>query len=264
MINFKLYERQHEHLVVMIHGFLGSIETFQAAASKLIEHVDVLLVECPGHGASFDISQSWSFDAIANALKKLVTLYKSKYTSITLYGYSMGGRLALYTTIQYPDLVDKLILESSTPGIQDETQRQLRIDQDKSRSEQIESNFEMFIQQWESMPLFHTFKPLDEAAICRQRQIRMNHHPKGIAKALTDYGTGMQPNLWPQLKGLTLPVLLLTGSLDKKFEMIAQQMIHDLPDATHHIINAGHTIHVENLKIFDTIIVSFIKEENHD
>lgn len=264
MLKFKQYDDEHQHLIVMLHGFLGSLETFQPAVSMLLPHVDVLLVECPGHGDDFNPDEVWTFEAMAQALADKIRALRHEYQTITLYGYSMGGRIALYTALHYPALIDKLIIESATPGIESDTLRQQRIDKDNIRSKMIEQNYTAFIDEWEQLSLFKTFKPLTEAQQTRQRYIRMHHHPAGVAKALRDYGTGKQMNLWPMLKNFNKPVLLLTGILDQKFESIAKRMTEHLPRSKHMIIQAGHTIHVENLEIFDTIIVSFIKEENHD
>ncbi|WP_414053351.1 2-succinyl-6-hydroxy-2,4-cyclohexadiene-1-carboxylate synthase [Macrococcus equi] len=264
MINYKIYRNNHTHLIVMIHGFLGNIETFELAKEQLLSHMDVLLVECPGHGQDMNLDEDWSFESIARHLSEKLRALQSDYDNITLYGYSMGGRLALYTALHFPELIHKLIIESATPGIESDKLRRERIEQDSNRSREIEANYEQFIDNWEALPLFQTYQPLSTEQLKRQRRIRLQHNPKVIAKALREYGTGQQPNLWPLLPKFNLPVLLLTGSLDKKFEAIAQRMCQALPQAKHVIINAGHTIHVENLEIFDTIIVSFIKEENHD
>ncbi|WP_414050483.1 2-succinyl-6-hydroxy-2,4-cyclohexadiene-1-carboxylate synthase [Macrococcus animalis] len=264
MLHYKHYRNQNKHLIIMIHGFLGSIETFKPAKDLLLPYIDVILVECPGHGQENDATENWSFYEIAKQLSQYIKNVSEDYQSITLYGYSMGGRIALYTALHYPELIDKLIIESSTPGIESEELRQNRAAQDALRSERIKQDYVAFIDAWEQLALFNTFKPLTQAQEIRQRDIRLNHHPESIAKALREYGTGQQKNLWPMLKDFNKPVLILTGSLDSKFELIANRMAEQLPEAQHIIISAGHTIHVENLKIFDTIIVSFIKEENHD
>lgn len=264
MLKYKYFNNDKESLIVMIHGFLGSSETFLPAKERLLPYTDILLVECPGHGEDFNIDETWTFEAIAENFALTLKHYSVQYQQIILYGYSMGGRIALYTALHYPELLDKLIIESATPGIESEQLRSERIKQDEERSTWIEKDFSAFISHWEKLSLFKTYNPLTHEQQQRQREIRMNHKPAGIAKALREYGTGRQPNLWPLLHTFNKPVLLLTGSLDRKFESIAKRMAEELPDARHVIIEAGHTIHVENLKIFDTIIVSFIKEENHD
>ena len=36
-----------------------------------------------------------------------------------------------------------------------------------------------------------------------------------MAKALRDYGTGQMPNLWPRLKEIKVPTLILAGEYDE-------------------------------------------------
>ena len=49
-------------------------------------------------------------------MKRILELLKIEKADIL--GYSMGGRLALSFAIQYPDFVRKLVLESSSPGLE--------------------------------------------------------------------------------------------------------------------------------------------------
>ena len=262
MLNYKRITHNHSDVLVMIHGFLGNVHTFEPYIAKLEEHVDIILVECPGHGEGSNFKATWDFPYISQAL--IETIAQFHYSNVYLYGYSMGGRIALYTAIHYRDYIHKLILESSTPGLETTDAQIARIKQDLQQSASMITDYAAFVKRWEQLPLFKTYHPLSHVAEEKQRNTRLNHEPLAVAKALIEYGTGKQPNLWPHLPELKLPVLLLTGSLDTKFCAIAKRMHTMLPNSTHTIIDAGHTIHVENSQIFDTIIVSFIKEENHD
>ena len=51
-----------------------------------------------------------------------------------LVGYSMGGRIALAYTVNYPGRVSSLILESSSPGLKSEDERTARRETDQSLS----------------------------------------------------------------------------------------------------------------------------------
>ncbi len=68
-------------------------------------------------------------------------------------------------------------------------------------------------------------------------------------------GTGAQKSLWNELHQISIPVYLITGELDQKFDKIAKEMKTLLPNASHyHIDSVGHAIHVENPTQFATII----------
>jgi 2-succinyl-6-hydroxy-2,4-cyclohexadiene-1-carboxylate synthase len=71
---------------------------------------------------------------------------------------------------------------------------------------------------------------------------RAEHTPEGLASSLRQFGQGNCPNLWPQLGSLTLPVLVLTGALDRKYTQIAERIgarsgsntqVRQLPEAGH-------------------------------
>ena len=67
----------------------------------------------------------------------------------------MGGRLALSFAIQYPEKVRKLVLESSSPGLKTEEERNRRI-QDEKLANLIQNNgIEEFVDYWEKFRFFH-------------------------------------------------------------------------------------------------------------
>ena len=72
-------------------------------------------------------------------------------------------------------------------------------------------------------------------------------------------GTGVQPNLWPRLTELNIPVQLITGEYDQKFILIAQKMGEKLPNSQHKIISgSGHTVHLERPTEWITAVQRFI------
>jgi pimeloyl-ACP methyl ester carboxylesterase len=67
-----------------------------------------------------------------------------------------------------------------------------------------------------------------------------------LASSLRLAGTGAQDSLWPRLRSLSMPVLLVVGALDEKFTAIAERMAALIPDATLAVVaDAGHVVHLE-------------------
>ena len=56
------------------------------------------------------------------------------------------------------------------------------------------------------------------------RNQRLTNSTRGLANSLLGMGTGSQPSWWETLKQLKMPVLLITGELDKKYCEIAKKM----------------------------------------
>ena len=90
-------------------------------------------------------------------------------------------------------------------------------------------------------------------------RLRLQGDHEGWAGALMGYGLSRQPNLWPQLAHLNLPVLLITGQEDTKFTITARRMAALLPNASHKVVaQAAHTPHLEQPRAFNRIVADFL------
>jgi 2-succinyl-6-hydroxy-2,4-cyclohexadiene-1-carboxylate synthase len=174
-----------------------------------------------------------------------------------LLGYSMGGRIALYTT--FSGFFRALILESASPGVADPNEREQRRLNDEELAARIErEGIARFVEHWEQLPLFANQARLPQEVREELHTQRLRNDPKGLAQSLRGIGTGVQPSLHAQLPTLHIPVLLIAGELDTKFCTIARQMAQALPQAQLSIVpDAGHTVHVEQPEIFDTLVTDF-------
>ncbi len=83
--------------ILFLHGFMGNGRVFQPAISLLEDQSFCLAVDLPGHGKTkvLEKDEGYSMANTALGIKKL--LNKLNIKQVYLVGYSMGGRLALYT-----------------------------------------------------------------------------------------------------------------------------------------------------------------------
>ena len=249
--------------VLLLHGFTGrgrnwesvSDSWFQVSSFEFrVSSFEFLAIDLLGHGGT-DVPADPTRYKMEFAAADLATLILDLTTPpIHLVGYSMGGRLALYLALHYPHLFRSLILESSSPGLATETERQTRRAADEQLAQRLEQvGLEAFVDAWENLPLFASQSDLPEAVRQQLRQQRLQNNPIGLANSLRGMGTGAQPSLWESWPQLQLPVLLLAGERDSKFVAIARQMAAQLPHAQLHLIpDAGHTIHLERPQIYTT------------
>lgn len=164
---------------------------------------------------------------------------------LLLYGYSMGGRLALQLALARPRLFDGLLLESATPGEPQPQRRQERQLLDEKRARRIEDDFETFLEEWERLPLFAAGRP--GPLRDRYREMMRSQNPARLAASLRGFGTGVMPPLNSRLHELHMPVLLLSGEEDRKFCTIHRQMESLIPDATLSILpGAAHRPHLDS------------------
>jgi 2-succinyl-6-hydroxy-2,4-cyclohexadiene-1-carboxylate synthase len=161
-------------------------------------------------------------------------------------GYSMGGRMALHVALAHPELVGRLVLISTTAGIEQQAERRARRSADEELAARLErQGVAEFLSEWLAQPLFATLT-VERAGL----ETRVGNTPGGLAASLRLAGVGSQDPLWDRLGELRahgVPVLLVAGSLDEKYCAHARRMAEVIgPTARVCLIaGAGHACHLE-------------------
>jgi len=92
--------------ILLLHGALGSKEHFNQLVSELEKTMTVYTLNFEGHGGEFS-NRPFSISNFAENVLDFVT--ENKLEGITVFGYSMGGYVALNLTINHPNLFGKII-----------------------------------------------------------------------------------------------------------------------------------------------------------
>lgn len=105
---------QGERCVVLLHGYLESLLVWDDFVPLLYKQLRVVTLDLPGHGISVVTGECHTMeflaDTVAEGLKAL------GIQRCTLVGHSMGGYVALAFCERHPDMLDGLVLLSSTPN----------------------------------------------------------------------------------------------------------------------------------------------------
>ncbi|MER2000215.1 MAG: 2-succinyl-6-hydroxy-2,4-cyclohexadiene-1-carboxylate synthase, partial [Lysinibacillus sp.] len=254
-VNIEQWHENNDTKLVCLHGFTGTAKSWGELAHYLPD-VHVIAIDLIGHGMS-DVPENASEYEMNVQLQLLEQVFQQlKLDRFTLLGYSMGGRIALSYAVQHPTRVEQLLLESASPGLVEESERQARIVSDHALADFIErEGLEAFVEKWANIPLFETQKQLPKDVQQGIRTERLSQHPLGLANSLRGIGTGRMPSVWNQLSTISMPVHLLVGELDVKFVKIANEMKKQIANVQiTQFLGCGHTIHVENLPQFATIV----------
>jgi len=234
--------------IVFLHGFMGTGADWMDVASRFSDRFYCLMLDLPGHGET-PLDENISYEVWASLLKEDLFLLGIEKTH--LIGYSMGGRLALYFALTYPEMVEKLVLESANPGIVDESERKERAALDDKLAARLRRDGMMaFLEFWYNIPLFAS---LNEYPTLKDELIhkRADQDPENMARVLSELSPGRQPELWSRLPTLQPPTLLVAGELDEKYCRITSQMAATLPKSTCvTLLKCGHNTHFENPSLF--------------
>lgn len=246
--------------LLLLHGFTGDGSTWGPYRHVWGQHSRLIIPDIIGHGntdAPDDLNR-YQIDAVAADMVNILDQLGVKQVDIL--GYSMGGRLALTFALLYPERVRKLILESASPGLPTEEERQERRNKDADLAKLInEQGILSFVDYWENIPLFSTMNALSDSVKETIRKQRLANSPEGLANSLLGMGTGSQPSWWEDLDKLSCDILVLAGEKDKKFCRIAEKIKINSRKASLIIFHeSGHAIHVEDLEKFGTIVSDFL------
>ncbi len=161
-----------------------------------------------------------------------------------LAGYSMGGRIALHVALAAPERVTRLVLLSTTAGIEDPAQRAARRAADEELAGEIERDgVEAFARRWAAGPLFRD-QPAAVAAAAHADRLR--NTASGLAAALRGMGTGTMEPVWHRLAELAMPATVVVGERDAKFRALGERLAAGLPRGALVVVpGAGHAVHLE-------------------
>lgn len=251
---------KHRLTLVLLHGFTGSAQSWEDVLPDLtLPGLQIMAIDMLGHGNSDSPvdPQRYAIEYCQTDIISVLRAYAVEPGEAILLGYSMGGRIALYSA--FSGYFRGLILESASPGLADARERAQRRQSDMVLAERIKrEGVASFVDYWEQLPLFASQRDLPAEKRAAQHAQRLNNQAIGLANSLLGVGTGVQPALHARLPTLTLPVLLIAGELDTKFCGIAHYMAEDLPQSQLHIVpGAGHTVHLEQPAAFAQLVREF-------
>ena len=106
---FKYIDEGNGNPIVCLHGLMGGLGNFEKSIYQLSKNYRVIIPELPFY--SLPIQES----TVENLSEKFVDFLKLLLNEpVTLIGNSIGGHISLITTVNYPELVEALILTGSS------------------------------------------------------------------------------------------------------------------------------------------------------
>jgi pimeloyl-ACP methyl ester carboxylesterase len=98
--------------LVVLHGAYMTIEAMGEILPMLAETRRVIAVELQGHGRTADVDRPLTYEQMADDVAAL--LRHLGVEDADVFGYSMGGSVALQVAIQHPEVVRKLVVASAS------------------------------------------------------------------------------------------------------------------------------------------------------
>ncbi|MEM8868532.1 MAG: alpha/beta fold hydrolase [Verrucomicrobiota bacterium] len=209
-------------MILALHGFTGRGSDFLPL--KDVVEGEWHCPDMPGHGPvpQIDCTPEATATYIQSQYLQVSQSTATPQKERLLIGYSMGARAALIHALRYPRAWDALVLISLNPGIEDQKDRENRVEKDEALAQKIErGGVSAFLDYWKETPLIQSQQQLPANWRNEMQRARLAHTSTGLATSLREFGQGSCPNLWPNLSKLKVPTLLLSGQEDRKYSEIA-------------------------------------------
>lgn len=223
---------------MLLHGFSGTHRTWDAVIERLDrERYKPIAPDLRGHGSAAGRHPIGFGEVVDDVLEQAPERF-------VLGGYSMGGRIAQLVALAAPERVQRLVLVSTTAGIEDDVERAERRAADEALAERVRrGSIEDFARTWRAQPLF-AGDPGEVADAAREDERR--NDPVALAEALRGLGTGAMAPLWDRLGELRMPATVLAGERDAKFRALGERLAATLPVARLVVVpGAGHALQLE-------------------
>lgn len=231
-------------VLLMLHGFGGSLHSFEAWAAALAASHRVIRIDLPGAGLTgADRSGDYSDERGIELLAALLT--QRGVARATVLGHSMGGRLAWRFAAAEPARVDRLVLVApdgfASPGFE------------YGKAPEVGRLVQLMTVALPKAVLRMSLKPayaepdrvMTDAVVTRYHDLML---APGVRPAII--ARMQQLNLLPPeplLRTIAAPTLLLWGDQDQMIPLAnAQDYLKALPDARLVVLpGVGHVPHEE-------------------
>jgi pimeloyl-ACP methyl ester carboxylesterase len=242
-------------LVVLLHGYLESIDIWNGFSAGLAKKYKVVAVDLPGHGRSGIISDGHTMEIMAEAVNSVLS--EMNADRCILIGHSMGG----YVTMAFADLFYNRLcgysLFHSTPFADTEEKKQTR----DREIEMVDQGRRDLICKTNIPRAFagSNVKRLKNE-VGRAVQIALGTSDEGVKAVLQ--GMKMRPDRSRILLNSDIPVLVILGRQDNyiPFSAVKDKIKLNARGEIHVLENSGHMGFIEESRRSLELITSFIEK----
>lgn len=237
--------------LIFLHGFLGNHHDFDNVIKELPSSYknNCLSIDLPGHNNNEPASYEESIDYIDNVISS-----KGIDGDFILYGYALGGRLAInYAFKRKNPKLKGLIIESASFGLT-ENERKLRTGKDIIWASQFAlKKPREILTNWYNQPRFKSLSDKEKKMLI-ERRMNQDFHKIAIQFDITS--VARLDNFREKINELPFNVIYLYGEQDDTFCEIAKRESKFLNFVPIKINDASHNIHT----FFPSKVASILKD----
>lgn len=254
--------------IVMLHGLRSYACTWEPVAAALVDRYRVIALDQRGRGLSdWDPQRNYYAEAYVRDLEVLVdTLGLRRFV---LAGHSMGGANAFVYSGRHPTRLAGLVIEDMGPGASASSQGSERIRRELRDTPDAFDSWDDARAFWRRQRPNISDAALDSRVAhslkaAESGRIVWRHDAAGIAAARLAATPEQLVDLWPFVRGLTMPTLVVRGG-DSDF--LSEATLKQMATASAHIStvsipHATHYVHDDQLAAFNNALRAWLDNLN--
>ncbi len=233
--------------VAFIHGFMSSNLQWEPNIERLATELQTFLIEQPGHGRSPVPPDTSGYrpEAVLAGIERIRNAYGLDRWWVV--GHSMGGAIALRYALAFPDRVHGVVFTNSRAVF--------GIEREGAASARSSVTAPTDIRALPYHPIHARRFPADLKA-------RMVHQADAMGVDQIAHIGSAAPH-WrssDELHTLAVPILLVNGRWEKKFQPNVEQARNLIPDLQIVHAEGGHSINIEAAEPFNAAVVDFVRQ----
>jgi len=240
--------------VVLLHGFLDTVDSWQAQIPALSRDYQLIIYDARGHGKSESplSPDLYSADIVVEDLFELLRTLKIEKAVVG--GISMGGYETLRFYMRHPEAVSALIPIDTGPGYHSVARREESNRWSEERIKVLET---------QGMEAYLTLPAPFTSLYQHPKEDMLKLNPIGLInmsrKVIMQHDSLVIENL-SQIK---VPSLILVGEKDERFLRAASYMTKIIPGAQCTVIpGAGHLVNQDAPGFFNKVVLDFLGKLN--
>ncbi len=232
--------------LLILHGFLGMSDNWKTLGKKFAkEGFQAHLIDQRNHGRSFH-SDEFNYELLAEDLKKYCDHHALE--SISLIGHSMGGKTAMLFSMNYPELLEKLVIVDIGPKFYPTHHEQILAGLFAIEKETLTSRSDAEAIMKNYVPDFGTRQFLLKNLYWQaNKTLGLRINLKVLIDTVEEIGEALSGNTTYKKE-----TLFLKGDKSEYIQVGDETLIHQYyPKAIiQEVSNSGHWLHAENPKEF--------------
>lgn len=244
--------------MLVLHGVFGMSDNWNTFGKKFSEYFEVHLIDLRNHGRSFH-ADAFDYELMVDDVYQYVLYHNLQY--VNLLGHSMGGKVAQFFALKYPQFVENLIVVDIAPKeypvhhqeiIDSLKSVDFNVVKSRKQAEEIlsetikEAGVKQFL-------LKNLYWKSDKQLAFRFNLLSIEKNIKNLYKEVLFDKKVEIPTLF--IKGATSNYILATD-----FKIIKANFSNVQIDI---IENAGHWVHAENPSNFNQSVLNFLHLNNN-